>query len=342
MNTQENKCTMKAYAKINLMLNILGRRENGYHDLDMVMQQVSLADEVCLSLLTKKEENILKEQGAPILESVRPIFLKIIQESVGSDGSLNLHPEIAEPEKNIACLAVRACLEANSGSENKAGSGEISYKNTGKRYALLLEIRKNIPIAAGLAGGSTDAAAALILTNKLLRLGLSSEQLMQIGVKLGADVPYCILGGTARAEGIGEILTPLPPLNNCCILLVKPPIDVSTAWAYHEYDRLCPKLNQLPQAMIEALCSKNPDIFAISGLLGNVLELVTIPEYPEINDIKNKMKDLGALNAMMSGSGPTVFGIFREEEDAQTAAAHFKKAAYRNVFVTNCVPCRQL
>lgn len=314
------KYTMKAYAKINLMLDILGRRENGYHDLDMVMQQVSLSDEISLSLLSKEEETELKKQGAPFLKSVPSVFLRVLSGEDNSKNSSMLY-EIAEPEKNIAALAVRSCLDiADAPAEN----------------ALLLEIKKNIPIVAGLAGGSTDAAAALILSNKLLGLGLSVEQLMQAGVKLGADIPYCLLGGTARAEGIGEILTPLPPLRDCNILLVKPSIGVSTAWAYHEYDRLTPKLSKSPQTIINALCAKNTNIVDISSLIGNVLELVTIPKYPEINEIKKQMMSLGALNSMMSGSGPTVFGIFKEKETAELAAEHFKKTC-KEVFVTDCV-----
>lgn len=338
----EKRYTMKAYAKINLMLDILGKKENGYHDLDMVMQQVSLSDEVSLSFISKDEEDMLREHGIPALFGQQscpkstacknldspcfpPVFLRVMPclSAENVETSPSTHLEISDPQKNIAALAVKSCLDV------------LPSKNV-PQNALLLEIKKNIPIAAGLAGGSTDAAAALILTNKLLGLGLSTDKLMEIGVKSGADIPYCILGGTARAEGIGEVLTPLPSLKNCHILLVKPPIDVSTAWAYHEYDRLLPRLSKRQQAMIDVLCSENPDINEISALLGNVLELVTIPKHPEINDIKDKMKNLGALGSMMSGSGPTVFGIYKEEKTAELAAEHFKKT-YKEVFVTNCV-----
>lgn len=310
METQQKKVSKKACAKVNLVLDITGRRENGYHDLDMVMQQVDLGDGVSLSFLTKEEENILRGQGVPSEDAGLPVFLCVKSE--------NPNPELSVPEKNIACKAVKSCIEAG---------GRLPGQ------ALLLEIEKKIPVAAGLAGGSTDAAAALVLTNELMGFNFDNNKLMEIGVGLGADVPYCILGGTARARGIGEILTPLTPLRGCTILLVKPEIGVSTAWAYGEYDKIKKSpLRYDAGDMVKALESRN--IKNIAERLGNVLEGVTIARYPEIDGIKNKMKKKGALSALMSGSGPTVFGIFEDREAALAALDEFKKEGYGEAFVT--------
>lgn len=332
----QKKVSMKAYAKVNLMLDILGKRENGYHELDMVMQQVSLADEVSLGILTGEEEEVLRGQGTPVLKSAHPVFLKVEYIPLTSDETLahDMSQEedskvgdmgILSPEKNIAVKAVEKCLEA----------GNTAGRSISPKGALLLEIRKKIPVAAGLAGGSADAAAALRLTNELMGFNMSLKKLQEIGVRLGADVPYCILGGTARAEGIGEVLTPLSPLGGCYILIIKPSVGVSTAWAYGQYDKMKPDLHFKVRDMIEALEREKQDIDEIGGLLGNVLERVTVLEHPVINEIKAKMKERGAVNSLMSGSGPSVFGIYKEKEEAEGAALMFKKEGFKEVFVTN-------
>jgi 4-diphosphocytidyl-2-C-methyl-D-erythritol kinase len=181
-----------------------------------------------------------------------------------------------------------------------------------------IDLEKFIPVAAGMAGGSSDAAAVLIGVNKMFKLGLTRKQLMERGVGIGADVPYCIMRGTALAEGIGEVLTPLNPMPKCYILIAKPGISVSTKFVYGNL-----KANEIVDhpdidGMVEAI--NNSDLQGIVSKMANVLEDVTIKEYPIIEEIKTIMKDNGALNAMMSGSGPTVFGIFTDYDKAEKAS----------------------
>ena len=202
------------------------------------------------------------------------------------------------------------------------------------REGIRITLEKHIPVAAGMAGGSSNAAAVLYGMNRMFSLGLTEEQLMERGVTLGADVPYCILRGTVLAEGIGEILTPLPPLPRCYILLAKPPVNVSTKMVYEKLDSC-----QIPEhpdidGLMDGL--KNQDLEKVASSMGNVLEKVTIEEYPVIDKIKQVMKENGALNAMMSGSGPTVFGIYRERAKARAAAARIREQKLaKQVYVTN-------
>jgi 4-diphosphocytidyl-2-C-methyl-D-erythritol kinase len=187
-------------------------------------------------------------------------------------------------------------------------------------------LEKKIPVAAGMAGGSSNAAAALIGMNRLFHLGLSKKKLMEYGVKLGADVPYCIMRGTALSEGIGEILTPLPPMPPCYILLAKPGISVSTKYVYQNL-----KVNELEEhpdidGMVTAL--KSGDLQGISDRLGNVLETVTIKDHPMIEEIKQFLIDQGAMNALMSGSGPTIFGIFKDRDQARTALKNMRQFTF--------------
>jgi 4-diphosphocytidyl-2-C-methyl-D-erythritol kinase len=193
---------------------------------------------------------------------------------------------------------------------------------------------KHIPVAAGMAGGSSNAAAVLHGINRMFHLGLSAEELMERGVTLGADVPYCIMRGTVLAEGIGEILTPLPPLPKCYVLLAKPPISVSTKLVYEKLDSH--EIEEHPDidGILEGL--ETQDLKKITECMGNVLEKVTIEEYPVIEEIKDVMKAEGALNAMMSGSGPTVFGIFDDKNLARKAAAAIKKKGLaKQAYVAN-------
>ncbi|MDD3797501.1 MAG: 4-(cytidine 5'-diphospho)-2-C-methyl-D-erythritol kinase, partial [Lachnospiraceae bacterium] len=189
-------------------------------------------------------------------------------------------------------------------------------------------------VAAGLAGGSSDAAAVLVGVNRLFRLGLTSRELMERGVKLGADIPYCIMRGTALAEGIGEKLTPLMPPPRCQILIAKPKIHVSTKFVYGNL-----KANELKEhpdidGQIAALAEG--DLRGMAERMGNVLETVTIPAYPVIEEIKNEMKEMGALNAMMSGSGPTVFGLFEDKAKARKAYERLKKGSIaKQVYLTD-------
>ena len=193
---------------------------------------------------------------------------------------------------------------------------------------------KHIPVAAGLAGGSANAAAVLVGMNQLFSLGLSQQQLMDRGVSLGADVPYCVMRGTVLAEGIGEILTPLPPLPKCCVLIAKPGISVSTKTVYEKLDSQ--EIIDHPDidGILEGLDKQ--DLQKVASSMGNVLENVTIGEYPVIEQIKDVMKDTGALNAMMSGSGPTVFGIFDDRGKAKEAQKKIRELQIaKQVYIAN-------
>jgi len=186
-----------------------------------------------------------------------------------------------------------------------------------------VSLRKNIPVAAGMAGGSTDAAAVMLAMNEMFALGKSKEELMELALPLGADIPFCIMGGTALAEGIGEKLTPLPKPPHAEIVVVKPPIMVSTGKVYQSLD--CNDIKTHPDidGMVKAL--ENGDLGGITQRMENVMETVTETEFPIITDIKNMLKENGALNAMMSGSGPSIFGIFTDKTAALEAAAYVKR-----------------
>ena len=283
-----NTLTLKALAKINLGLDVLGKRDNGYHDVRMVMQTIYLYDNVTL---TKKEE-------AGIQVETNLSYLPV-------------------NENNIAYKAAKILID------------EFGIKN-----GVHIKLDKHIPVAAGMAGGSSNAAAVLVGMNRLFGLGLSQKELMERGVLLGADVPYCVMRGTALAEGIGEILSPLPPLPKCYVLIAKPSISVSTKVVYEALD--AKEIVEHPNidGVIEGL--EEQDIKKIAEAMGNVLERVTIERYPIIETIKNIMKDMGALNAMMSGSGPTVFGIFDDRKMAKEAQKKLKQMdVAKQVYLAN-------
>lgn len=188
------------------------------------------------------------------------------------------------------------------------------------RQGLEIKLKKNIPVAAGMAGGSTDAAATMLAINEMFELGIGREQLMAEAVSLGADIPFCILGGTALAEGIGEKLTPLPAPPQAVILVVKPPIMVPTKWVYENLH--ADELAHHPDidGMAEAL--KEGNLKGITDRMANVMETVTEKQYPIITDIKKMMRGNGAMNAVMSGSGPSIFGVFPGEDAARAAAVY--------------------
>ncbi len=263
-----------SYAKINLTLDVLSKRPDGYHNVEMIMQTVSLYD---LILVDKTEKNISISTNLKYL----PVN-----------------------EKNIA---YKAALEF--------------FKYTCITGGCKIMIHKNIPVAAGLAGGSGNAAAVLCSLDKLYNTNLSSDELMDIASKLGADVPYCIMGGTSLATGIGEILTPLPSIPKCNILMVKPPISVSTAAIYEAIDTA--EIDKRPNtnAMIDALAQK--DLKSVAQNLSNVMGNVTETMHPIVKGIRRKMLMNGALGAVMSGSGPTVFGIFPDYETAKKSHDSF-------------------
>lgn len=275
----------QSFAKLNLTLDVLGRREDGYHGVKMIMQTVSLFD---LVLVDREDSDISIKTNLKFLPT---------------------------NEKNLAYKAAREFFAAS-----------------GIDAGCRIMVHKNIPVAAGLAGGSGNAAAVLASLNMLYNTGFSNDELCEIGVKLGADVPYCILGGTYLAEGIGEVLTPLPPMPRCTILIVKPAVNVSTAAIYDAIDNTDITRRPDTDAMIKALA--DGDVPAIASGLSNVMGSVTEKMHPIVRGIKEKMLKNGALGAEMSGSGPTVFGIFPDYASAKRSHDSFAYQ-FRDVFIVN-------
>ncbi|MBQ8597835.1 MAG: 4-(cytidine 5'-diphospho)-2-C-methyl-D-erythritol kinase [Lachnospiraceae bacterium] len=279
--------TRKAYAKINLGLDVLRRREDGYHEVKMIMQTVDIWD-----VLTFRRSE------------VPGITLTVNRE------------ELPTSKDNLIYRAAELVMQQYEIEDG-----------------VIISLEKNIPIAAGMAGGSTDAAAVFHGLNELFALEMTLEEMQKLGVKIGADVPYCIMGGTALSEGIGEILSPLPAPPRCVLVVAKPDINVSTKFVYENLHANELKVHPDIDGMIEAI--KNQSLAGITERMGNVLETVTVKEYPIIDEIKSLMKQAGAENALMSGSGPTVFGIFTEEAAAKEAARLIKeKKLAGQVFVT--------
>ena len=263
------KIELKAYGKINLGLDVIRKRPDGYHDLDMIMQMVDVYDDI---VITKNKTGKIE---------------------VKTDTAV-----LSNGKDNLAYMAAKMLMD-----EFKIKDGVNIY------------INKRIPIAGGMAGGSSDCATTLMGINQLFELGLSKEDLMERGVKLGADVPYCVLGGTAIARGIGEVLTPLPAPPDCHVIIAKPPVSVSTAYVYGHIKPL--EITKRPDIEAMAQSIKDGDLNKMASLIYNVMEDVTVGEYPIISEIKQVMLDGGALNSIMSGSGPTVFGLFDNKEKAQ-------------------------
>ena len=278
---------LKARAKINLGLDVIGRRENGYHDVRMVMQTVGLYDRIIMTRIPEEEIRIKTNIG----------FLPV-------------------NENNLVYKAIMLM-------KNK-------YKLDG---GIEVDLNKFIPFASGMAGGSSDAACALFGMNRLFERNVPMRELMKLGVEIGADVPYCLMRGTALAEGIGEKLTRLPDMPFCHILIAKPPVNVSTKLVYEKLDNTDVKLHPDIDGIIEAI--KLKDVALVASRMGNVLESVTVPLYPVIDSIKKDMIEHGAINAMMSGSGPTVFGIFPDEQ-SMIACQQFlrQKGEARQVYTT--------
>ncbi|MDD6213632.1 MAG: 4-(cytidine 5'-diphospho)-2-C-methyl-D-erythritol kinase [Firmicutes bacterium] len=243
------------------------------------------------------------------------LFDLVIVDKAASDISISTNFHFLNSTKNIACRAATLFFERTKIS----GGAKIL-------------IHKNIPVAAGLAGGSGNAAAVLCALNILYDTGLDDNALCSLGAELGADVPYCILGGTRLAEGIGEKLTPLAPLDKTCILIVKPPNSVSTAEIYRKIDSADALVHPDTRGMISAI--EKHDIGAVCAKLSNIMESVTSVDCPEILHIKQSMLDFGADGAIMSGSGPTVFAIFRNPLDAKKACDAFSQE-YKEVFLTH-------
>ena len=282
--------TINAQAKINLTLDILGKRPDGYHDVSMVMQSIGLAD-----------------------------TLRFCKTSAGSGIKLVSDlPGLPGDERNLAYKAAKLVMES-----------------CGIEDGVAIELTKRIPIAAGLAGGSADAAAVIRALNELFSLQLSVADLCALGEKIGSDVPFCICGGTMLAEGRGELLTRLPDMPECHVVLAKPPADVSTAWVYQNYR--AENAGSHPQTAAIVECLKAGDLGGISKLLCNVLESVTIRRYAEIAAYKKRMCEGGAMASLMSGSGSTVFCLAPDEKTAEGIAADLRSGTDAQVFVTKTV-----
>lgn len=267
--------SINAYAKINLGLDVLRKRSDGYHEVCMIMQSVELHDNLTIKICDKPGITIRSNS----------IY-------------------VPNDRRNLVYKAAALFMEKSS-------------INNG----LNITLNKRIPVSAGLAGGSSDAAATLKGLNKLFQLGMSDVELMKLGVNIGADVPYCIMLGTALSEGIGELLTPLTPMPDCDILLVKPDISVSTKYVYENLKLTDHITHPDISGMQESL--KTGDLNALTCKMDNILQSVTTQIHPVINEIKVKMMELGAMTSIMSGSGPTVFGIFGDRTSAENAYAYF-------------------
>lgn len=284
----KNDISLKALAKINLGLDVVRRREDGYHEVRMIMQTIHLYDRL----------DIKRTQEPGIQIQTNLSFLPV-------------------NENNLIYKAAKLLMDEFSITDG------VSVK-----------LDKRIPVAAGMAGGSTDAAAMLIGVNRLFSLGLTKRQLMERGVQIGADVPYCIMRGTALAEGIGEELSPLPPMVKCPVLIAKPSISVSTKFVYQNLKLDDTTIHPDIDRLIEDIKAKN--LHDIAAHMGNVLETVTIPNYPVIDEIKKHMLSNGAVGAMMSGSGSTVFGLFDDEDTAKKAYKAMRSSHLaRQVYLTS-------
>ncbi len=278
---------LKARAKINLGLDVLGKRADGYHEVRMIMQTIGIYD--------------------------RLIIRKIPENDIRITSSLFFLPV---NENNLIYKAAKLIKD-----------------EYGIKEGIEVDLNKFIPVAAGMAGGSTDAASTLFGMNKLFNLKLSQTRLMELGVRIGADVPYCVMRGTALAEGIGEKLTRLAPMPHSWIVVAKPPVNVSTRLVYEKLDLGGVKEHPDIDGIIEAITKQ--DVYGVAAKMGNVLESVTIPLYPVIDSIKSQMLQNGAIGAMMSGSGPTVFGIFPDEQTALGCQAVLKQQGEaKQVYIT--------
>lgn len=278
---------IKAYAKINLSLDVIGKREDGYHFLRMVMQTIELYDILNIEFI---------EKG---------IQIKCDK------------PYIPCDKRNLVYKAV-----------------ELFVNKYSVKKGVRVSIIKNIPVAAGLAGGSSDAAAVLKAMKDIYAPKLQYEDLIQLGTQIGADVPYCIIGGTALCEGIGEKVTPISSFKNNILVLVKPSFGVSTAEVYKGLDINKIKIHPNTKALISAVNSGS--LFKVSKNMRNVLENVTLKRYPLLRKIKDELIKFGALGALMSGSGPSIFGIFDDMLKAQICYDNMK-SKYKEVFITRTV-----
>ena len=278
---------IKAYGKVNISLDVVGKREDGYHLLSMIMQNIDLYDEI----------EVEKQECGIILECNKSY--------------------VPVDNRNLAYKAAEIFKE---------------------RYDIVdgvkINIEKNIPVSAGLAGGSTDAAAVLKVMNELFNVNATEEELMELGLKLGADIPYCIHGGTALCEGIGEIITPIKSFRDKIIVLVKPAFGVSTKEVYKNFN--LEKVKQHPKTAEIINAIENDDLNFVASNMKNLLENVTLRKHKILIKIKEEMNACGAINSMMSGSGPTVFAFFDDMLKAQRCFEKMKKK-YSDVFITRTI-----
>ena len=298
----------RAYAKINLSLDVTGKRADGYHLVDMIMQTVGIYD----TLTVAESDDETDDSGA--------VSLSIEMENGGT---------LSAGEDNLICRAVRSM-----------------QKEFGIRKEFDIHLIKRIPIAAGMAGGSTDAAAAFRAVRDLAAPSVTDEKLAELAAGLGADIPYCIYGGTKRCRGIGEILTEMPDAPDCSLVIVKPPVGVSTPWCYKTLDQTEITGRPDTEAMIRALDAH--DLRAVMGSAGNVLEPVTAAAHSEIGEIEEYLRRFKPVRAMMTGSGPTVFAVFDDAEAAKKAYAAVESdptfSGYEHFltgFVKNPYGCRK-
>ncbi len=280
---------LKARAKINLTLDVIGKRENGYHDLKMIMQTVGLHDNITLT--------------------------RIAEDEIRLSSNMSWMPT---DERNLAWRAAH-----------------LIKQTYGITEGISIDIHKRIPVAAGLAGGSADCAAVLVGMNHLFSLHLPRTKLEELALTMGTDIPYCVRRGTVLAEGLGNELTTIaPPCPFCYVVLVKPPVSVSTAKVYQSLQ--LDKITEHPDTTAMLCAIKNGNLHTMGQLLCNVLETVTIPMHPTIAALKSHLCAHGAIGALMSGSGPTVFGLFATQESAHAAAHALKKEFHiKDVFVTH-------
>lgn len=277
----------KAYAKINISLDVIGKREDGYHLLKMIMQTIDLYDLITINR-SKSGINITTNK-----------------------------PFVPNDERNLAYKAAKLFMD---------------YYNL--KDGVDINIRKNIPVAAGMAGGSTDAAAVLNAMRDLYNADISNEELLKLGLKIGADVPFCMVGGTALCEGVGEIITPLKSFSNNILVVVKPPFGVSTKEVFQNLD--ISKVYKHPNTELLIQGIDNNDLTLVCENMKNVLENVTLRKHIILRDIKNEMSKLGAIGTLMSGSGPTVFGVFEDMLRAQHCYDKFR-SKYSEVFITRTI-----
>ncbi|MDD5833018.1 MAG: 4-(cytidine 5'-diphospho)-2-C-methyl-D-erythritol kinase [Clostridiales bacterium] len=301
-NEAVNVVRLRAPAKINLGLDVTGRRENGYHEVSMIMQSLELCDEI---------ELIRTEDGR----------ISLTIEDLRGRGST----EIPSDDSNLMCRAASIMRDRFALGENALDPGGRKAE-----FGVSMKLKKRIPSEAGMGGGSADAAAVFLGINSLFSLGISETELMEEGARLGADIPFCIMGGTARAEGIGEKLTPIRAAISEYVLVIKPVQGMSTPEVYRAYDReadagrviVHPDIDGLERALIAG------NMQDISSCMGNVLEHAVIPQVPVIGRIKEELSALGAESCMMTGSGSAVFGLFSDQESMHRAAQSFGNVPY--------------